>query len=354
MNTNTNTNTNINTNIDIDIDNNTNIDIDIDNNNSNNNDQMKISGTIGMVYLFNIKTEKNIYIYYDDHSNKNYCTSNDSMFLYDLFENIRIKDSEHIVLLEEPFINNYSNIKFLWNDVPHVIKFRNFYKKIIKKCSDSKICYIYPIDIRLIICDVSMDELISNLDDPKYFDEFNITTIQYFKYILYLFNYIDFDYEIFKNCDKNIIFIKKVFNTHLDSEYYKKLKGQFDLFYEKFIKPNQTMRIHDFVKKYKYGLYSFFSGYPFENSNYDDFLDQYDKLVNGIMEFYTFILATSLNTKNISIYSGYYHSNNLTYILKKYYDYNIVYQSGSTENIENMDSKKLKNCLYINKNIFKN
>jgi hypothetical protein len=318
------------------------------------NDKLKISGSIGLVHLKNKEKMKNVYIYYDDHSNKNYCSSNDSIFLYDLFENIIKDDKDHIILLEEPFVNNYSNIKFLWNDTPHVIKFRNFYKKIIKKCSESKICYIYPIDIRLIICDVSIDELLLNIEDPQYFEKYDITTAEYFKYILYIFDYIEYNEELFVGCDKNIIFIKKVFSTHLDCEYYKKLKEEFEIFYNNFIEPNKLLKIYDFLIKYKQGFYSFSSGYPFKNLKKDDFLDQYDKLINGIMEYYTFILITGLGNKNISVYSGYYHSNNLTYILNNYYNYDKVYQIGNTENIEDIDDKNIKNCLFINKNIFNN
>lgn len=328
--------------------------IDKNNHNKNvhDNNHIKISGTIGMVYLTNEETDKNIYIYFDDHSNKNYCSSPDSYFLYDLFNNIKNNDSEHIILLEEPFVDDYSSIKFLWNDVHHVIKFRKYYKKIIKKCSKYKSCYVYPIDIRLVICDVSIDELIMNLNNSKYFKELNMNTTTYFKYILYLFDYKSIDDKIFKNYDKNIIFIKKVFDTHLDSDYYKKLKMQFDLFYKKFIAPYKNTDIHDFLNVYKNSLYIYSSGYPFENINNNNFLDQYDKLINALMEFYTFILVTSLRAKNISIYSGYYHSNNLTYILKKYYNYSEIYKSGNTENIENIKSNKIKNCVYIDKNIF--
>ena len=322
------------------------------NTNTNTNEIIKISGSIGMVHLKNKTNSKNVYIYYDDHSNKNYCSPNDSMFLYDLFENIKKEDKDHIILLEEPFVNNYSNIKFLWNDTPHIIKFRNFYKKIIKKCSETKKCYIYPVDIRLIICDVSLDEILSNIEDPDYFIKYNITVNEYFKYILYLFDYIQYDEQLFKDCDKNIIFVKKVFGTNLDCEYYKKLKEQFDFFYYHFIEKNKIMKIYDFLNKYKDGLYRFSSGYPFENFNKEDFLDQYDKLINGIMEYYTFILITKLTNKNISVYAGYYHSNNLTWILNNYYNYDKVYQVGSTENIENIDDKNMKNCLFINKKIF--
>lgn len=320
----------------------------------NNSDIIKISGSIGMVHLKNKKINKNVYIYYDDHSNKNYCSSNDSIFLYDLFENIQKANNDHIILLEEPFVNNYSNIKFLWNDTPHIIKFRNFYKKITKQCTIKKICYIFPVDIRLMICDVSMDELLHNINEPKYFEQYKTKVLEYFIYILYLFDYLDYNEELLKKCDKNIIFIKRVFDTNLNSEYYRKLKNQFDIFYKKFIEPNKSMDMYHFILKNKNGLYTFSSGYPFENSNYDDFLDQYDKLINGIMEYYTFILITGLKNKNVSIYTGYYHSNNLTYILNKYYEYNKEYQVGNIDNIEEIDNNNIKNCLYINKNIFNN
>ena len=58
-------------------------------NNIKPDDKIKISGSIGMVHLKKKDKMKNVFIYYDDHSNKNYCSSNDSMFLYDLFESIR-------------------------------------------------------------------------------------------------------------------------------------------------------------------------------------------------------------------------------------------------------------------------
>lgn len=315
-------------------------------------DKIKISGSIGMVHLQNKEKMKNVYIYYDDHSNKNYCMSNDSIFLYDLFENIRKEDKKHVILLEEPFVNSYSNIKFLWNDTPHIIKFRNFYKKIIKQCSEKKICYAFPVDIRLIICDVSIDELYENIDNQNYFEKNDLLVIEYFKYIMYLFGYIKYDEQIFKDCDKNIKFIKKIFDMNLDCEYYKKLKEQFDIFYNYFIKQNKNVKLFNFLKKNINRNFNYEHGYPFKNSNNYYFMNQYDNLINGIMEYYAFILITKIGSKNISVYAGYYHSNNLTYILNNYYNYEKIYQIGHTENIEKLENKEIKNCIYINKNIF--
>ena len=320
-------------------------------NNSNiDDDIIKISGSIGMVKL--VKNDKNVFIFYDDHSNKLYCKDNESIFLYEIFDQMIKPNSDYIILLEEPFVKNYSNIRFLWNESPHIIKFRNFYKKIIKQCTDTKVCNVFPIDIRLIICDVSIDELISNIDVDEYFNNYNISVNDYFKHLLYLFDYIEWNNKLFENVDYNLNFLKKVLNKYSQDKYYLNLKIQFDKFYVLFIKPNINTNIREFLKKNNLNEYNFFTGYPFENNNENIFINQYDKLVNGLMELYTFILLSGMNNKNIIIYCGYYHSNNLTYILKKYYNYKNEYEIGNTVDIEKKKDKNINNCLFIHKKIF--
>ncbi len=311
-----------------------------------NNDIVKISGSIGMVKL--VKNNKNLFIFYDDHSNVSYCKNNDSIFLYEIFDKIINDNTDYIILLEEPFIRNYSNIKFLWNDIPHVVKFRNFYKKIIKQCTNIKKCKVFPVDIRLIICDVSIDELLSNLHLEEYYANYKINVYEYFKQLLYLFDYIVID-----EMNVDMKFIKKIFDKFKFDDYYQKLKYQFDKLYNNFIHPNKFVEINIFLKENKKILYDLdLKGFPFENSNEDIFLDQYDKLINAIMEFYTYILLSKLSVSNVIIYCGYYHSNNLTYILKKYYNYKDVYMVGNTTDIEKKDEKNITNCLHIDKKIF--
>lgn len=317
------------------------------------NNMIEISGSIGMVKLF--KNDKNVYIFYDDHSNISYCKNSNSVFLYDIFDKIIENSSDYVILLEEPFVSNYSNIKFLWNNTPHVIKFRNFYKKIISKCADKKKCKVFPVDVRLILCDVSMDELISNINNDEYFSNYNVTLQEYFKYILHLFDK-GIDEQI---NNKDIEFLKKVFDKFKHDIYYIKLKEQFNIFYDKFINLNKCTLFKDFLKKNSDDNYTFSAGYPFENeTNEIDktnniFLDQYDKLINGIMELYTYILLSGMNYKNIIIYSGYYHSNNLSYILKKYCNYDNKYTIGNVVDIEKKSEETIKNCLLIDKKIFK-
>lgn len=315
----------------------------------NNSDIIKVSGSIGMVKL--VGDNKNIFIFYDDHSNTTYC-DNSSVFLHDIFDNMINPNSNYIILLEEPFVANYSNIKFLWNETPHIIKFRNFYKKIIKQCDDTKVCNVFPVDIRLIICDVSIDELISNINSNEYFSNYNVSVFEYFKHLLYLFDYIEWNEKLFAGSDSNLKFVKKVFSKYIQDKYYVNLKSQFNNFYNLFIKPNIDIKIRDFVKKFhSFELY-FFTGYPFENNNENVFIDQYDKLINGIMELYTYILASGMTNENVIIYCGYYHSNNLAYILKKYYNYKNKYEIGNTQNVEKEENKQINNCLHIDKKIF--
>lgn len=316
-----------------------------------NQDILQISGSIGMVKLIN--SDKNIFIFYDDHSNKKYCNSINSIFLYDLFEIIKKNNSDTIILLEEPFINNYSNIKFLWNDTPHIIKFRKFYKKIMKDCVDTKTCYTFPIDIRLCICDISIDELYENINNKEYFKKINIDTKQYFKYLLYLFDLENISNN-FESDQNDILFVKKVFDTFSKSIYYLKLKEQFQIIFENFIKPNLNLQIYEFICKFKNRSFDFAPGYPFENSNLNNFSDQYDKLINGIMEFYMCILIFGMKYTNNIIYTGYYHANNITYILKKYYNFKEVYTIGNVKQIELIDDRQISNCLYIDKKIFNN
>lgn len=317
-----------------------------------NKDILKISGSIGMVKLTSLN--KSIFIFYDDHSNISYCKDNASIFLYDVFDLIIKSNTDCIILLEEPFVSNYSNIKFLWNETPHIVKFRNFYKKVISECADTKMCKIFPIDIRLLLCDVSIDELISNINFDNYFTNYNPNIFEYFKCLFYIFEYNYFDENTKENFDSNLKFLKKVFSIYNKDKYYINLKKQFDIFSNKFIIPNKNQRIREFLKKHYINNDNWHMiGFPFENKLDDEFLNQYDKLINGLMELYTYILLTGMPNKNIIIYSGYSHSNNLTFILKKYYNYNCEYDVGNTQDIEKKQSQNVNNCLIIDKKIFK-
>lgn len=312
---------------------------------------LEISGSIGFLKLN--KNGKNIYIFYDDHSNDEYCETKNDIFINKLFENILNSNTKYIMLLEEPFVKSFSNIKFLWNNTPHIVKFRHFYKQIMSECGKcKKKCNVFPVDIRLIINDVAYDELINNMNDEDYFDDYQISTNKYFKYVICLFDYLDDADKIF---DDNLLFIKKLFNIFNKSKYYKRLKKKFIIIYENYIKDDLNMEIKDFVRK-NYNkqydkIYNINPGYPFEKiSDYTSFAYEYRNLLDGIMEFYIFILIEYYNINNIILYSGYYHSHNIAYILQKYFNYQKIFETGVIENIKNKTN--VNNCLYIDKKIF--
>jgi hypothetical protein len=306
----------------------------------------KISGAIGIKILYNLELNKKIFIFYDDHSNTKYCDNNESQhFISELFNKISNKDIA--LILEEPFLEPDSKIKILWDDSTHLFLFRKFYTKLINKCSNEKICKIFPFDIRLSIFDVSPDEIIFNINEPDI--EYNIKLSLFFKYIFYLFELNDYEPEKKSLCR----FIKKVFDIYKDSKFYKSLKKRIINFNNKFIISNTNKTIYDLLKEYhKTSNFIYEEGFPFINNHNENFIDQLDKIASGIMELYAVILILLLPNKNIVLYAGYYHTNNLAFIFNKYYNFKEEYTSGITENIETKNTSSIENCIKIKNDNF--
>lgn len=310
-----------------------------------NDDKIYFSGAIGLVILKN--NNNKIFIFYDDHSNKKYC-NNTKLFLNSLFDVIIYLSDNTVLLLEEPFIKSNSNIKYLWDDVVHVKKINKYYKKIINKCATENICYTFPVDIRLCLIDISYDELINNINTKDYFNDLNIKVIDYFKYLLFLFDVMKIDID--ENKNNYIIFIKKIFSFHKNNKHYKKLCKSFYNLYYKFIVPNKNLYIKEFINKYKNTNFNYTKGFPFnENDDDDDFHNKYDKIIDGIMELYTIILLLCFNKSCVIIYCGYFHSNNIEYILTNYYNYKNVYSNGKTDNIDLAKINNISSCIYVDK-----
>jgi hypothetical protein len=301
---------------------------------------IKISGTIGLKILHNTSLNKKIFIFYDDHSNTKYCNKNKSqLFISELFNNI--SNNDIAMILEEPFLEPDSKIKVLWDDSTHLFLFRKFYAKLIKRCSNEKICKIFPIDIRLTIFDVSPDEIIFNLNEPS--DYYNISLKTYFENIFYLFelnNYIPKPHSL-------IAFIKKVLDVYKKSKFYKILKKRIIEFNNKYDILNSTKTIYEMLRdNHNKTNFIYEEGFPFINNHNHNFIDQLDKISSGIMELYTLILIFLLPNKNVVLYAGYYHSNNISYILKTYYNFKELYVVGTTDNIDNY--MQIENCITVN------
>ncbi len=303
-----------------------------------------ISGVIGLSILQNKKNK--IFIFYDDHNNVKYC--GDKFYISDLFSDLLKNEKinkEICLLLEEPFYNNLSKIKILWSDSGHLHSFRQFYSKVINKCTKERICSGYPIDVRLVLTDFSIEEIMDiQSPSPKYR---KITIKTFFNPILFLFNI----HTTLLKKDSIIKFLKDIFLNFTNLRFYKELYKRILLFYNKFIKDNEDLFLYDYVKTLSPENLNFryIKGYPFLNENNIYFFDEIDKILSGIMELYTFILILILPQKFKFFYAGYYHSNNMKYILMNYYGYQLVSEYGITEAIETKNSSKINNCIAVEK-----
>ncbi len=306
--------------------------------------KLNISGTIGLSILENENNK--IFIFYDDHQNKKYCK--DNYFISTLLNNI-IKNPKYnkdtCLILEEPFINNNDKIKVLWSESKHLEYFRKFYSKIINKCGKNKVCFGFPADIRLSLLDISIEEIMENIELNKY----KIKVFDYFKHILHLF-----DIEVITNNNKIINFLKLVFSKYTKSNYYIQLKLKIMNFYKKFIINNKNIMLNDFIKKLSPEdyIFKYDKGYPFLDNDNIYFFDEIDKISSGIMEFFIIIMVILLPYKFKFIYAGYYHSNNIKHILINLYNYKLITEYGITENIEKINDKTINNCINVDEKYF--
>ena len=303
-----------------------------------------ISGVIGLSILQNKKNK--IFIFYDDHNNIKYC--GDKFYISDLFSNLLKNEKinkEICLLLEEPFYNNLNKIKILWSDSGHLNSFRQFYSKVINKCTKERICSGYPIDVRLVLTDFSIEEIIESQNPSPKYKQINMKN--FFNPIFFIFNI----HTILLKKNSIINFLKSIFLNFANSRYYKELYKRILLFYNKFVKDKEDLFLYDYVKTLSPENLNFryIKGYPFLNQDNIYFFDEIDKILSGIMEFYTFILILILPQKFKFFYAGYYHSNNMKYILMNYYGYHLVSEYGITEDIETKNSSKINNCIAVEK-----
>jgi hypothetical protein len=303
-----------------------------------------ISGVIGLSILENKKNK--IFIFYDDHQNIKYCR--DKFYISDLFSELLKNEKinkDICLLLEEPFYNNLKKIKVLWNESIHLRNFRNFYTKIINKCTTERICVGIPIDVRLVLTDFSIEEIIDIQNvAPKYR---NIKINIFFNPILYIFGI----HATLLNKSSIIEFLKNVFSNFIGLEFYKELKKRIILFYNKFIKENEDLFLYNFIKTLsnEHLNFNYIKGYPFINTDNIYFFDEIDKILSGIMELFSYIMILILPQKFKFYYAGYYHSNNIKFILINYYGYKLVSEYGITENIESKNSSIINNCIAVEK-----
>lgn len=301
---------------------------------------VKIAGVIGLTILLNKKTNNKVFLFYDDHENINYCPSSQH-FISDLLHTLISTTDQargggackYMLILEEPFIDNHENVRVLWDDVKHLCLFRDFYSKIIKKCSKENVCDGFPVDMRITLIKFSL--YLSDYSDVV------ITLGEGFSKIAFLF-----DLGTGEAGEGSVItFLKNVFSNYTHTFHYRQLKKKVEAFYNKFIRNNGNVRICDFVDSKGILDMIFVCGYPFTTNKILNFFDELDKILSAIMEFYMIILINIFKNKQKIVYAGYYHCKNVKHILTSYYDYEQIYTTGITDNVET--SENVHSCISV-------
>jgi hypothetical protein len=301
---------------------------------------VKIAGVIGLTVLLNKKTNNKVFLFYDDHENINYCPSSQH-FISDLLHTLISTTDQargggackYMLILEEPFIDNHENVRVLWDDSKHLCLFRDFYSKIIKKCSKENVCDGFPVDMRIDLINFSL--YLSDYSDVV------ITLSEGFSKIAFLF-----DLGTEKAGEGSVItFLKNVFSNYTHTFHYRQLKKKVEAFYNKFIRNNGNVRICDFVDSNGILDMIFVCGYPFTTNKILNFFDELDKILSAIMEFYMIILINIFKNKQKIVYAGYYHCKNVKHILTSYYDYELIYNTGITDNVET--SENVHSCISV-------
>ena len=258
---------------------------------------INIYGAIGYTILE--KDNHKIILFSDMHDKLKSCNNK-----INIDEWLKLKFKSSIILLEE-LPERDINLEFLWSDSEHSVSLQNLYlenKDLIK-----------PFDIRFMLIPFSW-ETNQNV---------NCTLKEYVK-LLASFYRLKNKYLIEKSKLYNV---DELLNTILGKHYLIN-KNRFI----KFIKKNINLLYNDI------------------NSINKNILIEYNDLLNDCMEWYCCSLIEENNNKPIIIHTGLYHSDRITKILNKYYNYNIIIKHGITD-IENIKDDINKGCIILSKNI---
>ena len=274
---------------------------------------IEISGIIGISILK--KNNKYYIIFYDDHTNINYC-NNKLFFISDVFHILHNNINDIGFFIEDYKENQEKN--YLWKEEEgeHLKKFN----KMITCYKNMKNWFFT--DIRLYISD-NIGHGITNLD--------------------YLFNITD------TTTNENLKELKKKFNSFFISSFILNL---FNFLKKKFINIKNTLTSNqEDIDLYRY----FFKGYLINNTTFNDKIYELDTLIDALMELYT-IAVINFNKKQINILNyGLLHSVNFVYYLKQS-NCEVIYEDGITETIFNnsflLDNleNKTKSCINIDIN----
>ena len=280
-----------------------------------NDNNIYINGSIGYIYLKNLKNNNQILLLSDNHSSQNYCSSDKigNKFISDWLQS---KNSK--VLLEEvPQLDN--ELVELWS-TKHEQKLKELYLQ------NKSIISIDGIDIRPILIKFSIE--VFKLQIPVDQDYLNIIKkISLKDYLKILDLFFDLKHEYFIKTLENIYTIEKMdkkLSIHFFNlkNYFLTLKNEFNL--------QMNEMVFNLLQKN------------------DILLDKLSYLLSSIMEWYTIAKISYNNKININkfiIHMGLFHITNLKNILINNYEYKMINSDGEI-NINKIKDDE-NNCLKL-------
>jgi len=321
----------------------------------------KISGAIGLTILrYN---NKEIYIFYDQHNNDEYCNASNSKFLDEILDEILEKhfiNNDSIIILEELLDYGVKDqIITIWKETKHTIRFKEFFLK--HKHRDN----VIPFDIRTILFPLS-PYLLINFDKKEVQNEFpemnsnkindvisNMKVYEFFYPLMYFFDLVVRNDELHIKFDKIIVHLKKIKKEILscfksigtrdkdisDKVYYhfKTIKNNALYFKQEYYDKNHNVLLSEFRKKY--ATDSDMINYMYKNiMNDPDLINNYgwvdiiEILSDSIIEFYALMIFFCRNKDLNFLHSGLAHSSSIVWLLRNHYGFDSIIDIGLTEN----------------------
>ena len=262
-----------------------------------------IYGSIGYTILK--LNYKKIIILSDMHDVLKPCNKNE-IFISKWLEN-KIKKNKSKILLEE-VPNNHNNLKLLWEESPHTNELKKLYLE--------KSHLIVGIDIRYLLIPFSL-ELINDINTNLYIDEYLKQVNDFFSLIFFKLN--NFKYFKLENLKNTLI-----------GKHFIKIKNNYK----------------HFLLKYKIILNN-----KLVSVITSDFINDFNDILNDIIEWYTCACIFEYDNKSIIIHIGLYHAEKIINLLINIYKFKIIDIYGINNIKQTDDIIEHNGCVMISDNI---
>lgn len=231
---------------------------------------MEISGTIGITVFKEKNKSKYYIIFYDDHSNQKYCKN--TFFVDNILFFLNEQSKPFCCFVEEPLIS-YDKVLSLWTETYHVKRFTDF-------------CETWKNKIEIIYTDIRYNVLPFEfqMDMPEKFRQMKIKD-----FFIIFFKFLDINFKWLKKIPNDfLIYLTKNKNHQLIENLKKKIIKIFNQI-------NYNDELKEILNK--------------------EWIENIQKLLDEMMEIFTYFYIKFSNKKINILYYGFYHSYTISKLL---------------------------------------